>query len=419
MTSRIPADTPLPRRVKWYAEYYFYCFIESFLSLLPSAAVSHFGGFLGILAWHLLPSRRRTVLRNLRIAFDGEYTPKQLVDLARKSFRRTGANLFAAAHTARLKPQALQRLVTLENPELLEEALRDGRGLVILLAHMGNWEILARINHLFPPGSRTGAFYRPLNNPLLDRRTVANRETDGTRLFSKRDNPHHVAGFLREGGMVGILADQRTGMQGEPVRFFGRLTRSSPLPSLLARRSRSQVLAFSLRMADRGKWIVRCHPVESPPGTASCMRALEQAMRQSPADVFWFQDRWKVYLSENHTLADWLGPEPHGQGKPHRALVWLAGATESWRIPATWLSPDVRYEAVLAPGQSLPSWLPPDALVHRSSAGAGRDALRKTIAGIDAAAALPIDFIVAAQASGALAKASRREAIPLVFPASA
>lgn len=414
MAASIPPDTPPARRLKWHAEYLLYGFVESLLSLFPSAAVSRFGGILGSLAWHLLPVRRRTVLRNLRIAFAGEYTPEQLAGLARKSFRRTGANLLAAAHTARMHQDALRRLVTLENPEMFEEALRSGRGLVVLLAHMGNWEILTRINHLLPPGARTGAFYRPLNNPLVDRRTLATREADGTRLFSKRDNPHHVAGFLREGGFVGILADQRTGLSGEPVRFFGRLTRASPLPGLLARRSRSQVMALSLRMAERGKWIMRCHPVESPPDTASCMRALEQAMRDSPADVFWFQDRWKVYLSENHTFGDWLGPPARGPGKPHRALVWLAGAPDGWRLPAEWMHPDMVYEAAMATDGPPPPWLPESTRVHVVPAAGGRGKLRKVIAAIDQAAALPLDFILAAGEAGEIVKASRREAVPVI-----
>ncbi len=414
MISRIPSGTPLFRRFKWRMEFGFYHVIELVLSLLPSSAVYHLGNGLGILAWHILPSRRRIVLRNLRIAFAGERSPEELVALARKSFRRTGANLLASAYTARLKPHELQRLVTLENPELIEEALRGGRGLVILLAHMGNWEILARVNHFFPPGSRTGAFYRPLNNPLLDERTVTTREMDGTRLFSKRDNPLHVAGFLREGGIVGILADQRTGLQGEPVRFFGRLTRASPLPSLLARRSRSRVLSCSLRMSGRGKWIFCSHPVEQPADTASCMKSLELAMRQSPEDVFWFQERWKVYLSEGHTFGDWLGPDSHGPGKPHRVLVWLAGAPDGWQIPAQWIHSDVVYEAAVTSGQPLPCLLPESVRMHIVSPGESRAKLRKTIATIDQSAALPLDFILVPEDAGTLVKVCRPQGIPVV-----
>ncbi len=83
---------------------------------------------------------------------------------------------------------------------------------------------------MLPEIEKTGGFYRPLNNPILNERVLREREGDGSRLFSKRDSLHHVSGFLRENGVVGILADQRVGKQGELVEYFGRLTRASPLP---------------------------------------------------------------------------------------------------------------------------------------------------------------------------------------------
>ncbi len=403
-----------PKRWKWRLEWAFQVGLENAVGWLPGTWVFRLGSWLGGLAWYVLPQRRAVVLRNLRIAYAGEHDLATLRGIARESFRRTGANLFSAASTARLRPDQLARVVTIENLELLEQALAGGKGVVLLLAHMGNWELLSRLIHLFPPGTRAGAFYRPLNNPLLDERVLQRREVDGTRMFSKRDNPHFVAGFLREGAVVGILADQRVGPQGELVEFFGRLTRGSPLPSLLARRSKSNVLALSLTTTGVGKWRARFIPVAASRTTPACMVALEQAMRGSPADIFWFQDRWKVYVDAGNPIQTWLGTAASAAGKRHRALLWLADAPAAWHPPAEWLHPDVDYEAVLTPAQSRPDWLPATTRTHPAPAGGERDELRKIIAEIDAAATLPVDFIVTAGAPKALVKACRREGVPLV-----
>lgn len=378
-----------------------------------------FGEVLGGLAWFVMRQRRQIVLRNLRIAFYGQHSVPELQEMARQTFRRTGANLLSALHVAGLSAEQIDALVTVENPEVVETALTRSPGLVLLPPHMGNWEILSRINTKFPPGHEIGAFYRPLNNPLVNTRVVKQRELDGTRLFSKRDSFHHVSSFLRNGGIVGILADQRVGKQGELVRFFGRLTRASPLPSLIARRSKSQVVAMSLITDSPGKWRVRYHPLDGPIRTATCMEALERAMKASPTDVFWLQERWKVDVRRRRPLRVWLGENPPGEiGTPHRALLWLPGAPANWQLPDEWTHPDAIYEVLLATDQPRPKWLDANAIVHVLPPGNPRKTMGKCLAAIDFDAALPIDFILAPAPPPMLQTVADRQSIPLVSLAS-
>ena len=402
------------KRWKWRAEWLLYTCVEEIAGRLPGSWVFRIGEMLGGFAWYFIPSRRQVVLRNLRIAYHGEYDLPTLQRMARETIRRTGANLFSTAHTARLSGQRIDAMLTVENQELIENAMSGSAGLVLLPPHMGNWEILSRMNRLFPQGHKIGAFYRPLNNPLLNERVLAQRETDGTHLFSKRDSLHHVTGFLREGGLIGILADQRVGKQGELVRFFGRLTRASPLPSLMARRSKSEVLAMSLITDSPGKWRVRYYPISRPFKTADCMKALERAMKASPTDVFWLQERWKVYVSRKNTIRDWLGSGMTSDGKPHRALLWLADAPTDWLLPESWQHPDVVYEIVLAENQQRPVWLKDTAKIHRAPAATDVRALQKAITAIDISSALPLDYILTCGTFSVLAKAASRESIRLV-----
>jgi KDO2-lipid IV(A) lauroyltransferase len=403
--------TPKPKKtLQWRLECLAHSALEVLAALLPGPWVFHLGEALGALAWHFLPQRRKTVLRNLRIAFAGEKELPEIRRMARETFRRSGANLVSVAHTARFAPEQLGKVIHIENRELLEEALATGRGVVLLLAHMGNWELLSRLVHLFPPGSKAGAFYRPLNNPLLDERVLARRQADGTRMFSKRDPFHQVTGFLREGGIVGILADQRVGKQGEVVPFFGRLTRTSPLPSLLARRAKAEVLALSLVTERPGKWKAVFLPVEKPHSTPHCMAALEKAMKAAPADVFWLQERWKVFVRRLRPFQKWLPPESLPGTKPHRALIWLTEAMNSGGLPDAWLHPDVIYEAAIPAGSRAPEWLQEGTRIHSMPPVLSSSVIRS----LDENATLPFDFIITRQAPPALVKAAASEMIPLV-----
>lgn len=352
------------------------------------------------------------MLRNLRIALHGEGDRAWIEELAKKAFRRSGANLISSLRAARLSRSGLEKVLRLENFELLEAALEKG-GVVLLLAHMGNWELLSRLVHFFPEGTKTGAFYRPLNNPLMDQRILAQREADGTRMFSKRDNPLHVATFLREGGIVGILADQRVGQRGPAVEFFGRKTRVSPLPALLAKRSKSTVLALSLVTEEPGKWKATLVPVSQPQDSTNCMRALEKAMKTSPMDVFWLQERWKPYISTNHALDLWLGSQTRGE-KQHRALVRISIGSEGWFPPEKWKHPDVVYEIACPSGKLPEGWLPDDTRVHYLEPNNDLNSLRKALQTIDHSAALPLDFVLTGVATPEFVEACRIEAIPLI-----
>jgi KDO2-lipid IV(A) lauroyltransferase len=403
-----------PTPLQWRLECLGHSLIEAVVGCLPGPLVFRMGEALGGLAWHFFPLRRKMILRNLRIAFAGEKDLPELRRMARETFCRTGANLISAARTAHLPAERLGEVIHVENIELLEQSLAGGKGVVLLLSHMGNWEILSRLVHFFPRGSKAGAFYRPLNNRLLDKRVLDRRQADGTRMFSKGDNPLHVAGFLREGGIVGILADQRVGHQGELVEFFGRITRASPLPSLLARRSKSTVLALSVVTESPGKWKAVFMPVTPPPTTPNCMVVLERAMKAGPVDVFWFQERWKIYTRKGRTIRDWMGPGSLTGNKPHRALIWLAGVAETWRLPEDWTHPDVVYEVALTSGTARPSWLPETTRIHEVPASTDRDTLQKHIATIDGSTVLPLDYILAPGAPKTLVKAGHREAITVI-----
>jgi KDO2-lipid IV(A) lauroyltransferase len=400
--------------IQWRLEYLAHWMVENSIAWLPGPWVFRIGEFLGELTWRFMGQRRKMVSRNLRIAFGDQKTAKEIEVMVRANFRRTGANMVSAAHTARLSPEKLVRNIRVENLHLMEQAHADGKGVVLLLAHMGNWEALSRLVHFFPKGLKIGGFYRPLNNPLLDEKILERRQADGSRMFSKKDPFHQATGFLREGGMVGILADQRVGIQGDLVTFFGRLTRASPLPSLLARRVKSKVIALSLVTEAPGKWIIKLHEVTQPYSTKHCMEALEQAMQMSPLDVFWMQERWKIFARRSRPIQEWLGTDSRQGAKPHRALIWLAGAPTSWQVPENWQHPDVVYEVILFAEEVAPSWLPQATQIHRIQALQNPSSLRKCIAALDTATIFPIAYILAPKGSTVLSEEARKENIPLI-----
>lgn len=358
----------LGRRFKWRVEAIAHGTVEIVLGLLPLAWGVVIGRGLGAAASRLFKKRLRTVERNLRIAFAGELEPERIADLTAEVFRRAGANLLASLRTARLDENALAGAVEIRDAELFRAAAARGKGVVMVLAHMGNWEALAQwFPRLLPPGVEGATVYRPLNNPVLNARVVAQRKLRGVGLFSKDENPLGMASFLRRGGVLGVLSDQRAGKIGEIAPFFGRLTSCTPIPAILARRTGAAVMGVSLSTTGRGRWELRFHELGEEPTTAAVMRLVERMMRVSPADVFWLQDRWRPGRLEPHRI----------EGKAARGEV---------------ATPTRRRRALVCSGR--PPQAEPDDVDHEFAApSTGEDAMAFLLKR-DAAAALPIDYVV-------------------------
>ena len=407
------------RRLQWRLEYAIYLTVEKLIGLLTPRWACRVGGGLGSLVGRLSARHRRIVERNLRIAFAGEKSPAELEALAREVFRKAGANLIASFCTASMTPEALIRVVEIENPEVLTEALSTGKGVIGVLAHMGNWEALAqKFPQVMPPGVQAGDIYRPLSNPLLDARLVATRQRMGLKLFSKSVNPLALASFLRAGGGLGIISDQRAIGIGETVPFFGRLTVCTPLPAVLARRTGARVVGISVTTISQGKWRIKFHPLAGEPTTENCMKLLEVVMKESPADVFWLQDRWKVSLEKPQCLPGKAPKESITWAttqKKRRGLVWLeAGAGPVSALQ--YVEPDdLELEYSVPVGAPRPVWLATDAIVYLRPVVDRRRLIAEEINRIDRINALPLDFVHVPDGPDKVIAVCRQMGMPVVI----
>ncbi|MEY4487724.1 MAG: hypothetical protein RIQ79_232, partial [Verrucomicrobiota bacterium] len=205
-------------------------------------------------------------------------------------------------------------------------------------------------------------------------------------------SPLAMAAHLRAGGSLGVLSDQRAGKAGELVPFFGRLTSCTPIPSVLARRTGAIVLGVSLRTLDLGRWELKMHRLEGEPTTRNVMSLLERMISESPTDVFWLQERWRIERWAAHKV--WGKPPKPGvvavpPTKRRRALLWAdaAGAMPARPVaePA-----DVDYEAGIPDGAMAPT----DVTKLWIRGAEGPETTEAFLRRVDAGAALPLDFVV-------------------------
>lgn len=406
----------LTKKLKWGIEYAGFRTLELVLGRLSIAQVSRIGSGLGLLGHRFLADRRRVILRNLRIAFGDCLSLGELRLLTKRVFARTGANLLCSLRTPGISSTELEDILEIRHLDVLLRLIAEGKGVILLTPHMGNWELLAQLIHWLPEGARLGTHYRPLTNPWINKVVEAQRSERGTRLFAKKDSPHAMAGFLRAGGTLGILADQRAGRIGQGCSYHGRITSCSPFPELLARRTGAAIVSITLESLTPGKWRCTFRQVHEA-STPACMEAMEKATRSRPGDVFWFQDRWRISRKRPFFLPVKLhkGVDPAASEKPMRLLFWLQPDDKALPPLPSGIRPDLTFE-LAAPDGLRPE--APDghdwANVWTIDPSMQPEQLLPILTRIDEADQLPLDGIVTINPEPALKKVAGKRGIPLV-----
>ncbi len=277
--------------------------VLSFFSRRWALALARGIGHLGYL---LVPSLRTKILKNLKFAYGEEKTSRETEAIAEKVL---GHMLQTAFDFLRFSQFARSRKVppfieTGEAFSLCKDILQEGKGLIIMTAHMGNWELLAGI---FGMQGFSGAvvgrhiYYEPYNRWI-----VALREAVKIRTIYRDQAVRDIHEQLKQNGIVGLLPDQdMDNIRGIFVDFFGRPAYTSIAPVKFALATGTPLLpAFLVRVpGDRYKLMTGKLIRPKMDGnrdeavrryTEVWMRCFEEMIRQYPDQWAWMHDRWKT-----------------------------------------------------------------------------------------------------------------------------
>jgi len=276
-----------------------YWLLGRIIGALPIELGFRLGGMFGLLGYYLAPPYRRLVLHNLGIAFGREKTPEELREIARQHFIHLGANLFASLKLPRLSRAEIESRVVVEGLETIRAGAENGGGFVMVISHLGSWEMFAQLSPIIFP-CKVGTIFQALGNRFIDAEVRQDRARLGLQLFERKEGFVKACRFIREGGAVGILVDQHAGDHGLWTPFFGRLASTSTLAATLAMRTDAWMVPAAVYTVGIARW--RCvfrgqmkpHGHDAETLTARFNRMLEDQIREQPADWFWVHNRWKT-----------------------------------------------------------------------------------------------------------------------------
>lgn len=243
---------------------------------------------------------RRAVISNFRqiLAVQGvTASDETLKQMARKNFQFFGKYLVDFFKFSRLTPARIQRLVSLEHIEYLEQAEALGRGIIFITAHLGNWELGGAI--LAAQGRRIHAVFLPQRTNKVNELFQKHRSQRGLQCIPLGHAARGVMEALKRKECVGMLADRDFTAHHFPIVFFGKPAHLSSGPARIAVKTQAPIVpTFLLRQPD-DTFLFRFYPpiVPEPRTTVAELQerirdVLEGEIGRNPLQWFMFDDFW-------------------------------------------------------------------------------------------------------------------------------
>jgi KDO2-lipid IV(A) lauroyltransferase len=261
--------------------------------------------------WYwLVPIRKSVALENVRRAL-GDEAPRHTI------VRRCFANLtMFAAEALRLPAltrEDVERRVEVRGQAFLDAALAAGRGVIVVSAHVGNFDLLGCAHAL--RGVPANVVYKDIRwKPAHDFFFAARRRC-GVTVIPPKGSERQILRALRANQVVAFVIDQHMPKhRGVACTFFGRYASTTPAPALFALKTGAVVIpALIRRVGNSGQHVSEFFPpmnMEEPHADRAenlkhnMQRMndwLEAEIRKTPEQWLWLHKRWKI----EQNLAEW------------------------------------------------------------------------------------------------------------------
>ncbi|MDR1519389.1 MAG: lysophospholipid acyltransferase family protein [Planctomycetota bacterium] len=290
------------RHIMEFAAARIFLFVIARLPLPASSALCRFLAGL----YRLIAGKRRRIAETQAAEILG-LSPAGARELIKRNFRHYGLVMAEAAQLSRLCRKDFSEHLDLAGLDVLANRLfAEGRGIILVTAHFGNWEWGG--SGFSCLSERPGCcIARPFDNPLVYGLVKNLRGKNGLRIFDKQGALRQALRALKNNEYLAILMDQDAGRDGLGSPFLGRPASTVTEPVKLALRTGSPLVPVVLRRREGAarRFVMRYNPVPRRADPAARPEAeirrlvdllnadLSRLILEAPEQWFWVHRRWK------------------------------------------------------------------------------------------------------------------------------
>jgi Kdo2-lipid IVA lauroyltransferase/acyltransferase len=297
--------------------YYILEIISKIISALPYKIVVRLGRCCGKIYWYIAKKQRiraeNTMQEHLGVS------PAEAKRHVRKLFLNLGMTFAEIMYMPALNKDNIRGLVTFDRPDVLWEALKQGRGVVVLACHMDNWEWLGAALAL--NGLPLSAVEKPQPNRVYSDFMNKLRRGVGQEIFSRGTSEIlGCARAMKKGRLLGLVADQDGGHNGIFVPFLGKMASTPTGPAYFSRKFSAPIIPIFIvrKQGDYGHSVIVKDPLyyedtgdrkaDDYKVTSKMTKIVEEVIKEYPDNWIWFQHRWNTLYEGDR--------QPEGKSKP-------------------------------------------------------------------------------------------------------
>jgi KDO2-lipid IV(A) lauroyltransferase len=276
------------------------------IQFLPYGALQRLAKVGTFIALLLQRRNKRIMAANIKIAFP-ESDQQRVNEIIQKS---TYSFILTVLESSwfNYHPHKLTELIECdpEDIELLRGIQMQKRGIIVITAHLGNWE--ATSTYVSAQGLKVSVIARKVKIPFLDRLFGKNREAHGSKIIESVGAARGLYRALRNGHITGMLMDQNTKPRrgGVFCDFFGLPVPTTRMPASMILRAKAKALSTTCLHTEK-ELKLSFSPIDIPEDmtdevelTQLLLKISEELIRKHPEEWLWNYERFR-YISPEIT----------------------------------------------------------------------------------------------------------------------
>ncbi len=277
----------------------------SWVRFAPLQSLGSYGGKIGTIAFYLLGKVRRIALNNLHLALGREKSKEEMKQICRECFKNIGKDMMETSRFLDYDDTYLRTLARIDGKEHLDQALRQGKGVIALTAHFGNFPLMSC--RLVKEGYPFSVVTKLSNNPKILKFTTSFVDSIGLEFIPDKPRKSSVTrclNVLKKNRILMIQIDLNAPVTEAWVDFFGYRVPTFKGPAVFSFRTGAPVVPmFIIRNADQRHQITIYPPFElnitknkQPDITSTIARLtkmVEAIIREHPEQWWWVHRRFR------------------------------------------------------------------------------------------------------------------------------